>query len=282
MSDNSGESNFGTTDGLTLYRQWWLPAGEAKAVVMIFHGLGEHSGRYAHVATALNDAGYAVHAVDHRGHGKSQGKPVYVKSYDEFMSDLVLFRDLVERAHPDVPLFVLGHSMGGNLAMGHTLAHQQGLAGLALSGPALKVGDDVTPMQVKIIGVLGKLAPGLRPQGLDATSISRDPAVVQQYRDDPLVYTGKMSAGIGWALIEQMEQFPTRYTELRLPISIQHGTADKLTNVEGSRELERLAVNAPVTAHYYDELFHEIYNEPEQVAVIADLVAWLDAVTAAV
>jgi acylglycerol lipase len=272
-----GESTFGTTDGLTLYRQWWLPAADPKAVVMLFHGLGEHSGRYVHVAAALNAAGYAVHAVDHRGHGKSEGKRVFVKSYGEFMSDLVLFRDLVETAHLGLPLFVLGHSMGGNLAVGHTLAHQDGLAGLALSGPALKVGDDIKPIQVKIIGVLGKLVPTFRPQALDASSISRDPAVVEAYRNDPLVYTGKMSAGIGWALIERMEQFPSQYGELRLPVLLQHGTADQMANVEGSRELERLATNATVTSHYYEGLYHEIYNEPEQRAVLADLVAWLDA-----
>jgi acylglycerol lipase len=272
-----GESTFGTTDGLTLYRQWWLPAEDPKAVVMLFHGLGEHSGRYAHVAAALNAAGYAVHAVDHRGHGKSEGKPVFVKSYGEFMSDLVLFRDLVETAHPGLPLFVLGHSMGGNLAVGHALAHQDGLAGLALSGPALKVGDDIKPIQVKIIGVLGKLVPGFRPQALDASSISRDPAVVEAYRNDPLVYTGKMTAGIGWALIERMTEFPSQYGQLRLPVLVQHGTADSMANVEGSRELERLATNATVTSHFYEGLYHEIYNEPEQQAVLADLVAWLDA-----
>lgn len=275
VTSRHGESTFGTTDGLTLYRQWWLPVAEPTAVVMLFHGLGEHSGRYGHVAEALNAAGYAVHAVDHRGHGKSEGKPVFVKSYGEFMSDLVLFRDLVETAHPGLPLFVLGHSMGGNLAVGHTLAHQGGLAGLALSGPALKVGDDITPIQVKLIGVLGRIVPGFRPQALDASSISRDPAVVDAYRNDPLVYSGKMSAGIGWALIERMEQFPSRYGELRLPVLLQHGTADQLANVEGSRELERLATNATVTSHYYEGLYHEIYNEPEQQTVLADLVAWL-------
>ncbi len=279
VTSRHGESTFGTTDGLTLYRQWWLPAADPKAVVMLFHGLGEHSGRYAHVAAALNAAGYAVHAVDHRGHGKSEGKPVFAKSYGEFMSDLVLFRDLVETAHPGLPLFVLGHSMGGNLAVGHTLAHQDGVAGLALSGPALKVGDDIKPIQVKIIGVLGKLVPSFRPQALDASSISRDPAVVEAYRNDPLVYTGKMSAGIGWALIERMEQFPSHYGELRLPVLLQHGTADQMANVEGSRELERLATNATVTSHYYDGLYHEIFNEPEQQTVLADLVAWLDSIS---
>lgn len=269
------EGSFATTDGLTLYFQSWLPDDDPTVAIMLLHGLGEHSGRYAHVADALVGAGYAVHAVDHRGHGKSDGDRVMVKNYGEFMSDLVLFRDIVERKHPALPLIVLGHSMGGNLAMGHVLDHQAGLAGLALSGPALKVGDDIKPAQVKIIGLLGRFLPKLRPQALDATSISRDPAVVKAYQEDPLVFAGKMTAGIGWALIDAMQRFPARYPELTLPILVMHGTADKLANVEGSRQLEADAVNAEVTAHYYDGLYHEIFNEPEQADVIADLVGWI-------
>ena len=264
-------------DGLKLYRQAWLP-DDPVAVVMIFHGLGEHSGRYEHVANALNDAGYAVHAVDHRGHGKSDGKRVFVKRYDEFMDDLEIFRSFVEAEHPGLPLVALGHSMGGNLAVGHTLRHQDGLTALALSAPALEVGSDISPTQLKIFGLLGRFTPSVRPQGLDATAISRDPAVVQAYIDDPLVFTGKMTAGIGWALIDQMAEFPARYPEFRLPILLVHGTADQLAGVGGSRALEAGAVNADVTAHYYEGLYHEVFNEPEQDQVIGDLVSWLGSV----
>lgn len=271
------EAFFTTSDGLSLYRQRWLPEGEPRAIVAVLHGLGEHSGRYAHVAAALVDAGYAVHALDHRGHGKSDGKRAYLKSYDEFMRDLVQFRALIEAEHPGKPLVVLGHSMGGNLAVGHALDHQSGLAGLALSGPALKVGGDFSAIQLKIFGLMGKLLPGVRPQALSAEAISRDPAVVAAYRNDPLVFTGKITAGLGAALIAAMGTFPDRYIEFRLPLLLMHGTADKLTNIEGTRQLESAAVNATVTAHYYDGLFHEIFNEPEQQQVLGDLVTWLDA-----
>ncbi len=271
------EAFFTSSDGLSLYRQSWLPHGEPRAVVTILHGLGEHSGRYAHVATALVDAEYAVHAMDHRGHGKSDGKRAYLKSYDELMTDLVQFRGLIEPEHPGKPLVLFGHSMGGNLAVGHALDHQAGLAGLVLSGPALKVGDDFSAIQLKIFGLMGKLLPGFRPQALSADSISRDPAVVAAYRNDPLVFTGKITAGLGAALIDAMGTFPARYNEFRLPLLLMHGTEDKLTNIDGTRELESAATNATVTAHYYDGLFHEIFNEPEQQQVIGDLLAWLDA-----
>jgi lysophospholipase len=274
------EGTLTSFDGLTIHHQSWRPDGDPKAVVLLVHGLGEHSGRYRHVAERLVAAGYAVHALDHRGHGKSDGKRVFVKSYDEFMADLIQFRGHVEAQHPGLPLVVLGHSMGGNLAVGHVLDHQDGVAGLALSGPALAVSDALSPVQIKIFKLIAKVAPGVRPEGLDASAISRDQAVVDAYRADPLVYTGKMSAGIGAALIDAMERFPAHYPSLRLPLLIMHGTDDRLADISGSKSLEAGAVNADVTTHYYDGLYHEIFNEPEQAQVLDDLVTWLDSVVA--
>lgn len=271
------EGTFRAFDGETIYHQGWSPDHEPRAVVLLVHGLGEHSGRYDHVARTLVDAGYAVHALDHRGHGKSSGKRAFVKHYDELLRDLHQFRTLVASEHPGRPLVVLGHSMGGNLAMGYTLGNQDGIAALVLSGPALRVGDDFSPVQLKVLSAISKVAPGLRPQGLSADAISRDLAVVDAYRNDPLVYTGKISAGLGAALIGAMRSFPERYDQLRLPILVLHGTDDQLADVAGSRELEARAVHADLTAHYYEGLYHEVFNEPERDRVLADLTAWLDA-----
>ncbi|HSJ90613.1 MAG TPA: lysophospholipase [Ilumatobacter sp.] len=268
---------FRAFDGETIFHQSWLPDGAARAVVLLVHGLGEHSGRYDHVARTLVDAGYAVHALDHRGHGRSSGTRAFVTSYDEFLRDLHQFRRMVEHEHAGLPLVLLGHSMGGNIAMGYTLGNQDGIAALVLSGPALKIGDDFSPIQLKALGLISKVAPGLRPQGLSADAISRDPAVVAAYRDDPLVFTGKVSAGLGAALIGAMRSFPDRYAQLRLPVLVLHGTDDQLADVAGSRELEAKAVNADLTVHYYHGLYHEVFNEPEQDRVLADLTSWLGA-----
>ena len=278
------EGTFTSFDGLTIFHQAWRPDadlanGDARAVVLALHGLGEHSGRYEHFAAALTDAGYAVHALDHRGHGKSEGKRTYVKSYDEFQRDILQFRRLVEQEHPGVALVVFGHSMGGNLALGHVLDHQEGVRGLALSAPALAIGSSLSPTKIKLLMMIAKVAPGVRPEALDANAISRDPAVVAAYRADPLVYSGKITAGVGAALIGSMQRMPARYAELRLPLLLQHGTADRLADISGTRALAAGAVNADVTTHYYEGLYHEIYNEPEQAAVIADLTGWLDALT---
>ncbi len=274
-----GTATIHTTDGLTLWRQWQLPAGEPRAIVLLLHGLGEHSGRYTHVFRALVDAGYGVHAIDHRGHGRSEGRRAYVRRYGDFMADLVAFRAAVAAEHPATPLVVLGHSMGGNLAVGHVLDHQAGLAGLALSAPALAPGGSLKPALIKAAKLLGRIAPWLRPDKLDVEAISRDPAVVARYRNDRLVFTGKISAGVAGALLSAMERFPARYPELRLPILLLHGTADALADVTGSHRLEAGAVNATVTAHYYDGFFHEVFNEPDHAQVLGDLIAWLDGVT---
>lgn len=266
-----------TSDGRRLYHQSWHGDSEPKAVVMLLHGLGEHSGRYAHVAAALVEAGFAVEAIDHRGHGKSEGRRAYVRKYKWFMDDLMLFREHLGAKHPGAPLVVLGHSMGGNLALGHVLDHQAGVRALVLSGPAIKVGEDFSPMMLKVFKVIARIAPWFRPQGLSADAISRDPAVVEAYRNDPLVFTGKISAGLGAALIRAMEGFPARHRELTLPILIMHGTDDQLASIDGSKELEAGAVNADVTAKYYDGLYHEIFNEPEHDLVLADLTTWLEA-----
>lgn len=270
-----------TSDDVNIHHQSWVPAGHPRAVVVIVHGLGEHSGRYTHVADALVTAGYAVNALDHRGHGRSGGRRTFVKGYEEFMGDLDLFRAHVSEQHPGVPIVLLGHSMGGNLVVGYALDHQEGLAGLVLSAPALKVGDEFSSVQLKVFEVMARLVPTVRPQGLDSTAISRDPAVVQAYLDDPYVFNGKITAGLGWALIDAMARFPDRYRELTVPILTLHGSADRLADIEGTRELEIAAVNAPLTAHYYEGLYHEVFNEPEQERVIGDLVAWLEALTTA-
>lgn len=272
------EGSFIADDGWGIYWQSWLPDGDPRAVVMLIHGLAEHSGRYQYLAERLVAAGYGVYALDHRGHGRSGGKRVYVKSYDELLTDLATFRALIENRHPDRPLVVLGHSMGGNLAVGHALDSPAGIAGLAVSGPALRVGDSIPSAQLKVLSVIGRVAPGVRPQSLSADAVSRDPAVVQAYRDDPLVYTGKVTAGLLAALIGSMATFPDRYGTLTMPIWIGHGTEDRLTEIDGSRELEDKAIAAKVTAHYYDGLYHEIFNEPERDQVIDDLITWLDGV----
>ncbi|MGL4305550.1 MAG: lysophospholipase, partial [Mycobacteriaceae bacterium] len=247
----------------------------AQAVLVLSHGLGEHARRYDHVIERLTALGLAVYAVDHRGHGRSGGKRVHLDQWSDFTEDLQTLFTIVAQEYPARKQFLLGHSMGGAVALSYALDHQQDLAGLMLSGPAVVVHQGI-PAPVLAVGkFLGKYFPRVPVQSLDATAVSRDPAVVMAYKVDPLVHHGKIPAAIASAMIKASEGFPDRLPSLTVPVLLQHGTADRLTNVAGSQLIADLASSEDLTLKTYQGLFHEIFNEPEQEQVLTDLVEWL-------
>lgn len=260
--------------GVELFWQGWLPADPPTGVLLISHGLGEHSGRYGNVVDALVPDGWAVYALDHRGHGRSGGRRAHVDSYADWLADFDAFRRVVVARHPDLPVFLLGHSMGGQIALAYALDHQDDLRGLVLSAPAL-ASDAVPKAAVPVLKLLGRVAPTLRPAGIDTTKISKDPAVVAAYQADPLVHSGKPSLGLSVALFDQFDVLPERARGLRLPLLLQHGTVDELTNPSGSRLLEQTSGSPDQTVHWYEGYWHEIYNEPERETPLKDLREWL-------
>ncbi|WP_219413365.1 alpha/beta hydrolase [Pseudonocardia nigra] len=259
-----------------LFWQGRLPAGEPAGVLLVCHGLGEHSGRYGNVVDALAPAGWAVYGVDHRGHGRSGGRRAHLDRYADWLDDFDAFRRLVAARHPGLPVFLLGHSMGGQIALAYALDHQDDLRGLALSAPAL-ASNAVPKATVPVLRGLAKLAPTLRPAGIDSTKISKDPAVVAAYRSDPLVHHGHPTLGLSAALLAQFDVLPERARTLRLPVLVQHGTADELTDPAGTRLLEQTVGSPDRTVLWYEGLWHEIYNEPERERPLADLREWLAA-----
>ncbi|ALG83989.1 alpha/beta hydrolase [Gordonia phthalatica] len=254
------------------------PDSGSVGVVVLAHGLGEHAGRYHHVAQRLTDAGYTVVAPDHAGHGRSEGKRLGVTDFSDFTTDLDTIIRNTDRSGG--PTFLLGHSMGGAIALKYALDHPEVLDGLILSGPALMPGDDLPSFLVKIAPVLGKVAPWLPSTALPASALSRDPNVVEGYQADPLVWQGKIPAGLGGTLIQTMSTFPGRLPSLTMPTLAMHGSADALANPEGTRMVGRLAGGDDVTVKIWDGLFHEIFNEPEQEEVLATVVEWLKGHTA--
>lgn len=259
-----------------LYWQGWLPPGPATGVVLLCHGLGEHSGRYRNVVDALTPDGWAVYGLDHRGHGLSGGRRVHLDDYADWLADFDAFRRVVVASHPGVPVFLLGHSMGGQIALAYALDHQDDLRGLVLSAPAL-ASNAVPRRAVPVLMALGRLAPTLRPAGIDETKISKDPAVVADYQADPLVYHGKPTLGLSTALFRQFAPLVERAGGLRLPVLVQHGALDVLTEPAGTFALERASGSPDQTVRIYDGLWHEIYNEPERARPLGDLREWLAA-----
>lgn len=268
------ENSVSGCHGTRIVYDVYEPQGETRAVVLVCHGLGEHAQRYRHVADRLVESGFRVVVPDHRGHGRSGGPRAGLKRWADLTDDVatVLARTRVD----GVPTYVLGHSMGGTIALDFTLQHQDDVAGLVLSGAAVVRGEDVSPMLARVAGVLGKIAPGLPTQQLDSSSVSRDPAVVAAYDADPMVFRGKIPAGLAGGLLSTMATFPDRLPSLRVPVLVLHGGADRLTNPQGSHLVRERAGSVDKELKIYDGLFHEIFNEPEKDEVLGDVVAWLE------
>lgn len=259
-----------------LYGQAWLPDAPPRAVVVIAHGLAEHGGRYGELATRLVDKGFAVYAVDHRGHGRSGGKRANVERFDYLVSDLGTFLGRAQREHPGAPVILLGHSMGGTIALACALKYEAVLRALVLSAPALAVGDPPSLLKLLTVRLLSSLSPDTGVLTLPARAISRDPDVVRAYESDPLVFRGAIPARTLAELLKAIEYLQQKAHELRLPVLVQHGSADELVPLTATHPVyQHLGLSKRRTIHIYDGLYHEIYNEPEKDRVIADLVSWL-------
>lgn len=269
------EKSFTGVGGTNIVYDLYEPTSAPVGLILVAHGVAEHAGRYQHVADLLVGLGLRVAIPDHRGHGRSGGKRLLVRDLSEFTTDLETLRtlELVDGR----PTYLLGHSMGGEIALDYALDHQASLAALVLSAPAVLPGDDISPMLMKVAKVMGKLVPGMPGQKLSSASISRDPAVVQAYDEDPLNYRGALTAGIGGAMLRTMETFPSRLPSLKLPLLVMTGTDDKLVKPEGAELVVRLAGSTDKTLKTYDGLYHEVFNEPEKELVLGDLADWLKA-----
>lgn len=263
-----------STDGLQLVGRSWKPDSEPRAVVCLVHGLGEHCGRYQHVAAELMEAGFAVLACDQRGHGRSGGKRGVIPSYDALMDEIGLLLEQASQRYPGKPRFLYGHSLGGNEVINHALRRKPALAGVIATSPGLRTAFKPPAAQLAVGRLMNKVWPAFTmPNGLELAAISRDPAVVEAYKQDPLVHD-RLSARLGIETLETGEWAIAHSGEFPVPLLLMHGTADRLTSYEASREFAGKAPNC--TLKLWDGLYHETHNEPEKDAVIATIVAWVN------
>lgn len=260
-------------DDLTLVGRSWEPDGASKAVVCLIHGLGEHCGRYAHVAAALTEASFAVLAVDKRGHGRSEGKRGFIPSYEALMADIDLLLDQAGTRHPGKPRLLYGHSLGGNEVLNYALRRRPALAGVVATSPGLRTAFDPPAVQLAAGKIMNRLYPGFTmANGLDVTAISRDPAVVAAYQKDPLVHD-RLSARLGVELLATGEWAIDHAADFPAPLLLMHGTGDRITSHLASGDFARTAPDC--TLKLWEGLFHETHNEPEKEDVLSTLVAWL-------
>jgi len=269
------EGKFKGYKGLSLYYQCWLPDKSPKAVLLVAHGLAEHSGRYKNLVSYFVPKGYAVYTFDYRGHGKSEGLRSYVDRFSDYLADLKIFFDKVRKEHRSAKIFLVGHSMGGTLAVPYAIEHQQELAGVITSAPSLVASSTVSPALIAIAGVVSALVPKMGVTVLDASTISRDKAVVDAYVNDPLVFRGKIPARTGAELAKMWKTLPEEMSKIKLPILIMQGTADRLSDPASGKLLYKRVGSKDKTLKLYKGFYHEIFNEPQHRQVMADIGAWL-------
>ncbi|VTU34579.1 Phospholipase YtpA [Variovorax sp. SRS16] len=265
-----------TPDGETLaLHDWPVADAPARAVVLLVHGLGEHAGRYGHVAARLHAWGFAVHAVDHYGHGASSGRRGGLPSVMRLVDDLALVVDEVRAAHPGLPLVLLGHSLGGLVAASFVARAVRPVDGLVLSSPGLDAG--LSAFQKLLVAVLSRVAPGLRVgNGLDGNYLSHDRAVVQAYRNDPLCHD-RIGARLARFLADEGAVVQAAAPRWQVPTLLLYAGDDRLVKPAGSRAFAATAPAPSISATCFQRLYHEIFNELDAEPVFAELGRWLDA-----
>jgi alpha-beta hydrolase superfamily lysophospholipase len=257
------------------YRHW--PVEGAKACVLLIHGLAEHTGRYQRLASRFNEVGVAVVGPDHIGHGASPGVRAHVRRFSEYLEPLTALRTRIEAWYPGIPVFLLGHSMGGLIAA-HALLDSQTLYGGAMfSGPAFVAVNPVAAPVIWIGRLLRYMFPKMGMLALNAAEVSRDPNVVADYIADPLVYSGKITTSLGLEILDAMDAAIARAGEISLPVYIAHGEADVMAGPEGSSAFFDALGSADKSLDFWPALYHEIFHEPESEEVMARYVAWLEA-----
>ncbi len=261
-------------DELQLYYQVWRPDTDAKAVVQVIHGFGEHSGRYLNIVNELIPRGYIVYVADHRGHGKSEGIQMYVKKFDHFVEDQRDFFNLIDQKEPNLPHFILGHSMGSIIGSLYTLKYPEGIKGLVLSGAATH-NRTLTGFMKVMAKFVGTIAGKMRMSVDLADGLSHDQEVVQAYRDDPLVYK-KPTIRLGAEFARGIDKAKSLLNQIKIPVLVQSGSEDP--EMLGAAEFENLLQCEDKTVKIYEGLFHEVYNEVEKdrQVVLKDLGEWLD------
>ncbi|MDP3285513.1 MAG: lysophospholipase [Desulfobacterales bacterium] len=278
------ENPTGYTDGYIkqndlniFYRRY--KADSEKAVMVIAHGLGEHSGRYVNVVERLVPKGITIYAPDFRGHGKSDGKRGHVLSFGEYLEDLhSIVETALKEKKPGMKCFLLGHSMGGLIAINYAISRQATIDGLIISSPSLGVAVKVPAIKAALGKAMSSLWPGLSLNNeLDASKISHDDKVVAAYKNDPLVHN-RVSARWFTEFLCSMENANKEAKEIKVPVLMQIAGDDHLVNADAAKSFfGRLAIKDK-TLHAYDGLYHEVYNEREndKKIVIDDLEAWIN------
>jgi len=270
------EGEFKGVKDLKIYYQAWLPESP-KAVIQLIHGGFEHSGRYKNIVDELIPFNYAIYANDHRGHGRSEGLRNYVDSFDQYLEDEKIFYDLIKELHSNLPIFMLGHSLGSFIAIYFTKKHEHLLDGLILSGTGTDPGKETSGFLKLLAKAFSKIAPKMKfnPR-IDTKFLSHDLEVVKNYENDPFVNAKKITARLSYEMLKNFKNLKKFIGDFKISLLVQCGSEDKL--IKGSENLKSLFKMPDKTIKIYEGLYHEVYNEMEEdrIKVLKDLSNWLN------
>ncbi len=262
-------------DGLALYAQEWVPGGEIHGIVCVVHGLGEHSGRYAHLAEYFSPNGFVLNTYDLRGHGKSEGPRGHSPSLDVIYDDFSIFLEDARDRYPNQPIFLYGHSLGGNLVLNYGIRKTPSIKALIATSPILRPAFEPPAWKIR----LGRILYGLMPtfamsNELDRNALSRDLEVVHRYNEDPLVHN-RITSRLAIDMLDSGLWLLDNAHKLRLPTLLVHGSGDKICSAQASQEFAQKAGDI-CTLKVWEGLYHETHNEPEKEDVLKFTLTWIN------
>ncbi|MCY1047008.1 lysophospholipase [Corallococcus sp. bb12-1] len=269
------EETFEGSGGIQLFARSWKSEGPPRAVVILQHGFKAHSGLYDGPARQLAARGLAVHAMDLRGHGRSDGERYYVDVFADYVADLKVFIARARAKNPGLPVFLLGHSAGGVVACTYALENQQELAGLICESFAHEV--PAPDFALTILKGLSHIAPHAHVLNLKDADFSRDPAFVARMLNDPLIPHINYAANSVAEMVRADERLKKEFPLITLPVFILHGTEDRVTKPSGSQRFLRDTGSSDKTLKLYEGYFHDLLNDEGKEQVLADVVEWIEA-----
>jgi alpha-beta hydrolase superfamily lysophospholipase len=261
-------------DGLKLHGRKWAPESTPGAMVCLVHGLGEHCGRYDHVAEALNGAGFALMAFDLRGHGLSEGKRGHAKSYTVIMDDIFQLVETAKEQYPGVPVFLYGHSLGGNLVIHYALRRLPTLTGIIATSPLFRPAVKPPAWKIRLLQAMYSVWPSLTvSNGLETAALTRDVEVQHTHDEDPLIHD-RVSARLAMDMLKNGRWNMAHAADLPCPMLLMHGKADRITSARASHEFA-LTVGDSCALKLWSACYHELHNEPGKEDVFAFALDWM-------
>ena len=268
------ESSFKGVGGLNIFTRSWLPAGQARGVVVLVHGFNSHSGYYSWVAGQLVANGLAAYALDLRGRGKSEGERFYVEKFSDYVNDVHSFVKIAKSEQPNLPAFLLAHSAGGVVGCVYALEHQAELSGLICEDFAHEV--PAPDFALAVFKGLSHIAPHAHTLKLKNEDFSRDPKVVEAMNSDPLIANESQPVETMAEMVRADERLKKEFPLITLPVLILHGSADKVTKPSGSQHFYERAGSKDKTLKIYEGNYHDILNDIDKETVMADILEWLN------